>query len=67
LFDLSVDPLELNNLAETNPEKVTEMTKLLEKEMATYADTTPLKVANPKPAEWTPPAPGTKPKAKGKE
>ena len=34
------------------------MTALLEKEMARCGDTAPLKVANPKPAEWTPPAAG---------
>ncbi len=55
LFDLSGDPHELTNLAEKNPAKVVAMTKLLEKEMATYADTTPLTVANPKSADWTPP------------
>lgn len=70
LFDLSNDPLELNNLA-AKPEhaaKLTELTALLQKEMTAYADTTPLTVANPKPAEWTPPASGSKPakKAKGK-
>jgi EF hand len=29
--------------------------------MASHADKFPLTVANPKPAEWTPPAPGSKP------
>jgi arylsulfatase A-like enzyme len=57
LFDLTTDPLELTNLAEKNPEKVAEMTKLLQKEMDAYADKFPLKVANPKPADWSPPAP----------
>ena len=59
LFDLSNDPLEMNNLAD-KPEhaaKVTELMALLQKEMTAYADPTPLTVANPKPAEWTPPAP----------
>ncbi|MGL6076957.1 MAG: sulfatase-like hydrolase/transferase [Fimbriiglobus sp.] len=56
LFDLREDPLELNNVADKNPEKVMEMTKLLEKEMASFADKAPLKVPNPKPAEWKPPA-----------
>ncbi len=57
LFDLSLDPHELDNLAK-KPEhkaKVAEMTILLEKKMATYSDTYPLNVANPKPAAWLPP------------
>lgn len=60
LFDLSTDPHELNDLAE-KPEhlgKVAEMLALLEKEMTRYGDTAPLIVGNPKPADWTPPAPG---------
>ncbi len=58
LFDLSVDPLELNNLA-TKPElaaRLAEMTTLLQKEMSAYGDSHPLIVANPQPAEWTPPS-----------
>lgn len=57
LFDLKNDPHELNNLAE-KPEyakKVVELTTLLQKEMNHYGDTAPLRVANPKPAAWTPP------------
>jgi arylsulfatase A-like enzyme len=60
LFDLSTDPHELSNLAD-QPEhaaKVAELTALLTKEMASYADNAPLAIANPQPAEWTPPAPG---------
>jgi arylsulfatase A-like enzyme len=68
LFDLSSDPHELNNLAD-KPEhaaKLAEMTALLQKEMARYGDTAPLKVANPKPAEWTPPTAGAKPQPAAK-
>ncbi len=63
LFDLSTDPHELKNLAELpeHKKKVAEMTALLTKEMALHADTFPLIVPNPGPAEWTPPAPGAKP------
>jgi arylsulfatase A-like enzyme len=58
LFDLKNDPRELNNLAD-KPEhaaKIVELTALLKKEMARYADEAPLTVADPKPAAWTPPA-----------
>lgn len=57
LFDLSTDPHELNNLAGKPgfTAKLNEMTILLKKEMTSYSDTFPLTVANPKPAEWTPP------------
>jgi arylsulfatase A-like enzyme len=68
LFDLSADPRELNNLA-AKPEhaaKLAELTTLLEKEMDAYGDKHPLKVANPKPADWTPPAPGAKAATKAK-
>lgn len=61
LFDLRADPHELINLAD-KPEhatKVAELTALLAKQMAAYADNFPLTVANPIPAEWTPPTPGT--------
>ncbi len=56
LFDLSTDPHELTNLAD-KPEhaaKLAELTALLAKEMASHADSHPLTVANPAPAEWTP-------------
>jgi hypothetical protein len=58
----------LNNLAD-QPEhkaKVTEMTELLQKEMASHADTAPLIVPDPKPAEWSPPIAGSEPQKKSK-
>ncbi len=60
LFDLQTDPHELTNLA-GKPEhaaKLAEMTVLLAQEMTAHDDRAPLKVANPKPAAWTPPAAG---------
>jgi arylsulfatase A-like enzyme len=70
LFDLSSDPHEQRNLAD-KPEhntKLTELTALLQKEMASHADTFPLRVANPKTAEWMPPGPGSEaPKKKAKQ
>jgi arylsulfatase A-like enzyme len=68
LFDLSIDPHELTNLAD-KPEhaaKVAELIDLLTKEMAAHADAFPLTVAEPKPAEWTPPARDDKPTKKAK-
>jgi arylsulfatase A-like enzyme len=56
-FDLQTDPHETTNLAE-KPEYAAPMASmftLLEKEMAHFGDKAPLTVANPKPAEWTPP------------
>lgn len=58
LFDLQADPDELNNLAEQpqHEAKVAELTALLEQELQRQGDTAPLRVPNPKPAEWHPPA-----------
>jgi arylsulfatase A-like enzyme len=68
LFDLQVDPRELNNLAEKSEysAKVKEMMTLLEQQQKAYGDEHPLTVANPKSPEWTPPKPGAPP-AEGKK
>jgi arylsulfatase A-like enzyme len=58
LFDLQSDPHEATNLAD-KPEhaaKVAELLERLEKDMRESGDKAVLKVANPKPAEWHPPA-----------
>jgi arylsulfatase A-like enzyme len=63
LFDLSVDPRELTNLAE-KPEhqaKIVELTALLQKEMDNHSDIIPLTVDKPAPAEWSPPSRDNKP------
>jgi arylsulfatase A-like enzyme len=62
LFDLQSDPHEATNLADQpeNAARIAELTTLLEKEMQRSGDTGVLKVANPKPADWTPPSKGGK-------
>ncbi len=57
LFDLRADPHELTNLADqpVHAAKVAELTSRLAQEMAGYSDTSPLVVAHPQPAAWTPP------------
>jgi arylsulfatase A-like enzyme len=57
LFDLKNDPQEIVNVAE-KPERaaqVAALMALLKREQKRYGDTAPLEVADPKPAEWTPP------------
>lgn len=51
LFDLKSDPHEMNNLASSNPEKVKEMTKLMEKQRQLFGDQDPLSVKNPEAKE----------------
>jgi arylsulfatase A-like enzyme len=60
LFDLRTDPHEEVNLADkpAHAAKVDELMTLLAKEQKRYGDPTPLRVSNPKPAEWTPPLNG---------
>ncbi|GDY07416.1 hypothetical protein LBMAG52_09020 [Planctomycetia bacterium] len=62
LFDLQSDPHETTNLAD-KPEhaaKVADLMTRLEQDLTAFGDKHPLKVANPEPAEWSPPV------AKGK-
>jgi arylsulfatase A-like enzyme len=57
LFDLQNDPQEVDNLAD-KPEhaaQVAALMALLRREQKQFGDTAPLEVADPKPAEWTPP------------
>ncbi len=63
LFDLQADPDEITNLAE-RPEhagKVRELLALLAAQQREFGDAAALTVAEPKPADWTPPARGAKP------
>ncbi len=67
LFDLQVDPHEMNDLA-GQPEsagKITQLTALLEKTRQEYGDAAPLQVATPAPAEWSPPKTNVNAKKKG--
>ena len=60
LFDLSVDPHELTDLA-AKPEsadKIKQLTAQLENTQKELGDTFPLEVATPTPSAWTPPASG---------
>jgi len=57
LFNLQLDPQEMNNLADQSDEagKVAEMTGLLEKQMKEFGDNTTLADKNPRSSTWTPP------------
>jgi arylsulfatase A-like enzyme len=59
LFDLHADPHEASDLAAqpAHATKLTELTAALEKEMRQSGDLALLKIADPKPALWSPPAP----------
>jgi arylsulfatase A-like enzyme len=58
LFDLLADPQEKSNLAEAPDQaaRVAALNDLLQMEMTRAGDNAPLKVANPLPAAWVPPA-----------
>ena len=66
LFDLGTDPHELNNLAGKSElaAKLSQMTALLQKEMADHDDNFPLTIPNPQPGEWAPPTSGNEPARK---
>jgi len=61
LFDLSADPEETRDLAAEPAQagRIVQLTALLEGEMKTFGDNAALRVAQPKPAAWSPPAKGT--------
>jgi arylsulfatase A-like enzyme len=58
LFDLQNDPQETKNLAGQTAytDKVQEMMARLKEELSGSGDSAPLRVPNPKPSAWTPPA-----------
>ena len=57
LFDLAADSQEVTNLAD-KPEhaaRISQLMQLLAREQREFGDAAPLKVDNPKPAQWSPP------------
>jgi arylsulfatase A-like enzyme len=60
LFDLQTDPQEITNLASApeHADKVAALTKQLATALTAAGDATPLQVADPQPADWTPPTKG---------
>ena len=69
LFDLQNDPYEKNDLSSDSQyaDRVKGMMSKLEASLKASGDDCPLTVANPKPAEWTPPAAKRAAKAAKKE
>jgi arylsulfatase A-like enzyme len=59
LFDLQADPFEVTNLADRpeNAARVAALMALLEEQQHQFGDAEPLKIPNPQPADWSPPAP----------
>lgn len=65
LFDLVADPHETRDLSAEPVQagRIAQLTALLEAEMKSIGDTASLRVAQPKPAAWSPPAKGAGGKA----
>jgi arylsulfatase A-like enzyme len=65
LFDLAADPDETRDLAADPAQaaRISELTQRLEGEMRSFGDSAALRVAQPKPAAWSPPAKGAEKKA----
>ncbi|MCE2862278.1 MAG: sulfatase-like hydrolase/transferase [Opitutaceae bacterium] len=61
LFDLAADPHELRDLSAepAHGTRIAQLTARLESEMKSFGDPASLRVAQPKPAAWSPPAKGT--------
>ena len=61
LFDLAADPHETRDLSAeaAHAGRIAQLTALLESEMKSFGDNAALKVAQPKPAAWSPPAKGS--------
>ena len=69
LFNFANDPYELKDLAADSSQagRVAGLMAKLEQWQKHYGDDLPLTSANPKPAEWTPPAPGELQRKPGKK
>ncbi len=63
LFDLQTDPEETTNVAEKseNIDRVADLRSRLETNLRAFGDKQPLRVADPQPAEWVPPAKPVRP------
>lgn len=68
LFDLQADPYEVKDLSSDPKQaaRIAELTSALEGEMKRFGDTQALRVAQPSPAAWSPPARNALPAAKKK-
>lgn len=57
LFDLATDPQEVTNIADMpgHAAQISQLKHLLAREQRESGDAAPLKVDNPKPAQWSPP------------